>query len=98
MEKLPKVFVSPINKKINNTQDLFRSDAHKVNPVNNSKDIDKKINAIFASNNHIFKSKVLITLKDQEITADIVGKTNSNILTLDGKLIKIADIIDINKI
>lgn len=98
MEKLPKVFVSPINKKLNNTQDLFRSDTHKVNPVNNPKDINKKINAIFASNNHIFKSKVLITLKDQEITADIVGKTNSNILTLDGKLIKIADIIDINKI
>ena len=92
----PRVFANPINKKIDNVQDLFRSDkdSRNVNPV----DVNKKINEIFASRNHVYKSKVRITLKDAVVEKEIVGKTNINLLTLDGDLIRITDILDIEKI
>ena len=92
----PKVFANPINKKIDNVQDLFRSDkdSRSINPV----DVNKKINEIFASRNHVYKSKVRITLKDAVVEKEIVGKTNINLLTLDGNLIRITDIVDIERI
>ena len=92
----PRVFANPINKKIDNVQDLFRSDkeSRSINPV----DVNKKINEIFAARNHVYKSKVKITLKDKVIEKEIVGKTNINLLTLDGDLIRITDILDIEKI
>lgn len=94
MEK-PRVFANPINKKIDNVQELFQSNKDRgVNPV----DVNKKINEIFASRNHVYKSKVKITLKDKVIDTDIVGKTNINLLTLDGSLIRITDIVDIERI
>ncbi len=95
MEK-PRVYANPINKKIDNVQDLFRSDkdSRSINPV----DVNKKINEIFASRNHVYKSKVRITLKDAVVEKEIVGKTNINLLTLDGDLIKITDIVDIERI
>lgn len=96
MEK-PRVYANPINKKIENVQDLFRSD-NTVSNKKNSVDINKKINEIFASRNHVYKSKVRISLKDKTFDAEIVGKTNLNLLTIDGKLISIPDIVDIEKI
>ena len=95
MEK-PRVYANPINKKIDNVQDLFRSDkdSRSINPV----DVNKKINEIFASRNHVYKSRVRITLKDGVVEKEIVGKTNINLLTLDGDLIKITDIVDIERI
>lgn len=95
MEK-PRVYANPINKKIDNVQDLFRSDKDSriINPV----DVNKKINEIFASRNHVYKSKVRITLKDAVVEKEIVGKTNINLLTLDGNLIRITDILDIERI
>lgn len=95
MEK-PRVYANPINKKIDNVQDLFRSDkdSRSINPV----DVNKKINEIFASRNHVYKSKVRITLKDGVVEKEIVGKTNINLLTLDGNLIRITDILDIERI
>lgn len=96
MNKLPNVFASPINKKLNNYQDMYRSD-RKVKSYN-PKDINKKINEIFGSLNHVYKSKVRITMSDGIKEEEIVGKTNINLLTIDNKLIKITDILDIEKI
>jgi hypothetical protein len=96
MNKLPNVFASPINKKLNNYQDLYRSDS--TTKSYNPKDINKKINEIFGSLNHVYKSRVRITMNDGIIEEQIVGKTNINLLTIDNKLIKITDILDIEKI
>lgn len=96
MNKLPNVFASPINKKLNNYQDMYRSD-RKIKSYN-PKDINKKINEIFGSLNHVYKSKVRITMSDGIKEEEIVGKTNINLLTIDNKLIKITDILDIEKI
>lgn len=96
MSELPKVFANPINKELNNNEEFARG----LNSTSNVdlKQVNRKINEIFSSNNHIYKSTVKITLKDDEIVTDIVGKTNINLLTMDNKLIKISDIIDIEKI
>lgn len=96
MNKLPNVFASPINKKLNNYQDMYRSD--KKVKLYNPKDINKKINEIFGSLNHVYKSKVRITMTDGVKEEEIVGKTNTNLLTIDNKLIKITDILDIERI
>lgn len=95
MDRLPNVFQNPINKKFENVQDLYRSDKKVV--VSNPKDINTKINQIFGSLNHVYKSKVRITTNNGTNVEEIVGKTNVNLLTLDGKLIKITDILDIEK-
>lgn len=96
MDKLPKVYANPINKNFVNVQETYydRGSKPNISPQN----INKKINEIFASSDHIYKSKVRITFKDQVKEEVIVGKTNLNLLTMDGKLIKITDIIDIEKI
>ena len=96
MNKLPNVFASPINKKLNNYQDLYRSD--RAVKSYNPKDINKKINEIFGSLNHVYKSRVRITMDDGIHEEEIVGKTNINLLTIDNKLIKITDILDIEKL
>ena len=76
--------------------DMYRSDK-KVKSYN-PKDINKKINEIFGSLNHVYKSKVRITMTDGVKEEQIVGKTNTNLLTIDNKLIKITDILDIERI
>lgn len=96
MNKLPNVFANPINKKLNNYQDLYRSD--RAVKSYNPKDINKKINEIFGSLNHVYKSRVRITMDDGIHEEEIVGKTNINLLTIDNKLIKITDILDIEKL
>lgn len=98
MKDLPRVFANKINENINNTQEIFYGNDRKILKNNNSLSIVKKINNIFASSNHVYKSRVRITLKDMEIEKVIVGKTNVNLITIDGELIKINDIIDIEKI
>lgn len=95
MDKLPKVFANPIDKKINNYQDLYYSD--RTPKVLSKKDVNKKINEIFGSLNHVYKSRVRITLKDEVLDEVIVGKTSIYLLTIDNKKIKITDIIDIEK-
>ncbi len=96
MNKLPNVFANPITKKLNNYQDLYRSDRDI--KTYNPKDINKKINEIFGSLNHVYKSRVRITMNDGIHEEEIVGKTNINLLTIDNKLIKITDILNIEKI
>lgn len=95
MEKLPHIYASPITKKLDNFQNDYRSSAKK--SIYSPKDINKKIDEIFASKNHVYKSKVNITLPGEIVTETIVGKTSLHLLTMDGKLIKISDIIDISK-
>ena len=97
MDKLPKVFANNINHEINNYQNMYRSSIND-NKTYTIKDISKKINNIFNDSNHIYKSHVLITLKDDKIDTYVVGKTEVNLLTLDNKLIKISDILNIEKI
>ena len=96
MKELPKVYASPIEKKIENNKDMFYSRLFE--EKNGSKNIVKEIDKIFKSKDFVYKSKVSITTKDEIIETNLVGKNASSILTLDGKSIRITDIIDIKKL
>ena len=98
MKELPKVFANKIKDDINNTQELFYGSDRNIIKKNNDISIIKKINNIFASPNHVYKSRVKISLKDKDVEKVIVGKNNTNLITIDGELIKIIDIIDIERI
>lgn len=99
MEKdLPNVYANPFDKKINNVQEIFYGNKIQAEKKINLKEIMTKINQIFNSFNHVYKSQVLITDENGVQEYTIVGKTNNNLLTIDGKLIKINTIIDIKKV
>lgn len=97
MKDLPKVFANQINNNLNNTQNVYYGSDRGFENKKDSVSIVKKINNIFASTNHVYKSKVKIELKDKIVEKVIVGKTNTNLITIDGELIKIIDIVDIEK-
>ena len=68
----PKVFANPINKKIINSQEVFYEKKPDVRQDNyDSYNVLKKINDIFNSSHHIYKSKVSILTKDGEIVGDL---------------------------
>lgn len=96
--KLPKVYANPIKKKLNNIQEIFYGNGN--NELKRDftlKDIIKKVNNIFNSPNHVFKSLVLITTKEGQKEEILIGKTSNSILTMDGKSIRINEILDIEK-
>lgn len=99
-KKLPSVYANPLDKEFKNTQEIFYSEGStSINERNNDMtSILVKINRIFNSPHHVYKSNVRITMKDEIVEKVIVGKTSGNLLTLDGEKIKIIDILDIEKI
>lgn len=98
MKELPKVFENTIKKNIHNTQEVFYGNDRQQIEIVNKDNILKKINQVFLSPNHVYKSKVKLNLKNGLKEKVIVGKTNKELITINGELIKIADIIDIEKI
>ena len=96
MKELPDVQPFPIDKEIHNSQDRFYGTSELLS--NEKVNVISKINQIFSSSNHIYKSRVKIKLKNDSIERTIIGKTNTDLLTLSGDKISIKDILDINKI
>ena len=107
-KKLPGVFASKIEKKINNNESVHYTNADEKKEIKNSKnkektnkldlskkDIKTKINDIFSSTAYIYKADVEIKTKDETITKRIIGKNNHNLITIDNELIPIEKIEDI---
>jgi hypothetical protein len=94
--ELPKVFVSPINKEINNVQKEFRE----VKELNESQEpnLNIKINNLFNDRSFVYKKRVLLTTKNGKVEKIIVGKTNDSLLTMNNEKIKINDIYDLKLI
>lgn len=92
MKDLPKVFQSPMEKKIDNNKELFYS---RLKEMKQDKNIPHKIDTIFHDRSFVYKKEVKITVKDQTEIKTIVGKSGNYLLTLDGDKIKISDIKDI---
>ena len=94
---LPKVYANPINKPIMNNKEIYvstrKSEVRKV-----MENIPQKINEIFASPHHVYKSKVRIITNNDELEATIVGKTYNYLLTLSGERININNIEYIERI
>lgn len=100
MEKnLPKVYANPINKVLTNNKDIFYSTNIKERKETRSiNDINREINSIFASSNHVYKSKVRIKTSTEEFDTIIVGRTKNYLLTLKGEKITITSIEDIKRL
>jgi len=97
-KELPNVFANPLNKTIDNVQEFYYSDKKLEDRTYSTESILTKINRIFNSPHHVYKSKVKITTNKGELIKEIVGKSNGNLLTLNGEQIKIIDIIDIERL
>ena len=97
MKDLPRVFAGKVSDSVNNDQEFFYGNEYG-GDRQDGLSVVKKINNIFASPSHVYKSKVKITLKDKIVEKTIVGKTNAELITMDGELIKIIDIVDIVKL
>lgn len=98
MKDLPKVFANRIEKEINKSQNIYYGGSRNNNYIEKNINIDKKINDIFSDSHYVYKSKVKIITKDGEKEKIIVGKTSNSLLTISGEVIKINDILDIEKI
>lgn len=104
-KKLPKVFQNKIDKDISNNNKFYYSANKDINDnlikenankeITKPKNINKKINEIFASPTYVYKANVEITTNDSTITTKIIGRNKSYLITMDNKTIKIDDIIDI---
>lgn len=108
-KKLPGVFASKIEKKINNNESVHYTNADEKKEIKNSKnkekinklelpkkDIKTKINDIFNSTEYIYKADVEIKTGDKMSIKRIIGRNNYNLITVDNELIPIDKIEDIN--
>ncbi len=95
-KNLPGVFAVPINKKIDNNEDTFISSRNE----DRGEKINKQdINKIFNAKDHVYKTKVILTMRNNESKeVFVVGLKDNNLLTLDGQVINISDIQEIRKV
>lgn len=97
MNKLPNVDAFPIEKELHNVQTRFYGSANDRVP-RKEVNVLSKINAIFSSPTHIYKSRVKIFTSNDVLERTIIGKNNTYLLTLSGDKININEIIDIEKL
>lgn len=95
MKKLPKVYVSPIDKDLQNNKQLFYSKLSEESQ--NTKSVIQKINDIFHSRNFVYKKDVLVTTKNGSKVISLVGRTNDALLSLDNERILISDVMEIKE-
>ena len=91
-EYLPKVFVSPITKKIDNDQEIFMSNSR------DDKSVSEVLDTLFTPDSYTFRRKFEIKTKNEVITTSIISRLGNKLLTLDNRYIDILDIISIKEI
>ncbi len=109
MKDLPKMYHNQIDKDIKNNNYVFstmdsgekdysqgRKDTN-FSQVNNDRNytVEQKIYNIFNSPNYIYKIDVIIVTDKDSSKKRIVGKTKTNLITIDGEYIPINTIRDI---
>lgn len=95
-KNLPNVFAVPIEKKIENNKETFVSS---MKEVAEEERVDlATIDKIFNAKDHVYKTHVHIKTKEGIIDAQVIGRTNKSLLTLDGKKISLEEILEIKKV
>ena len=97
MKDLPKVSAFEIEKRLNNFQERFYASGEIIGK-DFRENVSTKINKIFTSGNHVYKSRVRIYLDNEIVEKNIIGKTKDYLLTFSGEKIMINKIKDIEKI
>lgn len=91
---LPNIYQNN-NLKLNETRNTYYSKV--TNNIKNNINIKDKINNLFKQTNYVYKINVIITLNNKTIEETIIGKTKTNLITINNTLIPINDIIDIHE-
>lgn len=105
MKELPKMYRNTINKEINNNEKVFSTMDNSGNNVKdknlsvvkdkNNFTIEQKIANIFNSPNYIYKVDVVVVTDTETQKKRIVGRTKTNLITMDKEYIPINTIRDI---
>lgn len=105
MKELPKMYRNTINKEINNNEKVFSTMDNSGNNVKdknlsvvkdkNNFTIEQKIANIFNSPNYIYKVDVVVVTDKETQKKRIVGRTKTNLITMDKEYIPINTIRDI---
>lgn len=109
MKELPKMYHNTINKDINNNEKMYSTmynstmynNDRKISNNNifinnkNNYTVEQKIYNIFNSPNYIYKIDVTIVTDKGKTNKRIVGKTKTNLITMDNEYIPINTIRDI---
>ena len=109
MKELPKMYRNTINKEINNNEKVFSTmdnSGNNVKDINlsvvngnvngkNNFTIEQKIANIFNSPNYIYKVDVVVVTDTESQKKRIVGRTKTNLITMDKEYIPINTIRDI---
>ncbi len=91
-EYLPKVFVSPITKKIDNDQEVFMGNSR------DDKSVSEVLDSLFTNDTYTFRRKFEIKTNNEVITTSIISRQGNKLLTLDNRYIDILDIKSIKEI
>ena len=100
---LPFIFKNTSNKKIENNKKVFYSKYENISNIeSNNNEINlegntyqEALNNLFKNNQFVFNVPVEIITKDKNINTKIVSKVNDHLLTSNGEVIKLEDILSI---
>lgn len=101
MSDLPRMYHNKIEKDLNNNKKVFstleKEEERKSININNKNNytVEQKIYNIFNSPNYIYKIDVVIVTDTSKEIKRIVGKTKTNLITMDNEYIPINTIRDI---
>lgn len=101
MSDLPRMYHNKIEKDLNNNKKVFstleKEEERKSININdkNNYTVEQKIYNIFNSPNYIYKIDVVIVTDTSKEIKRIVGKTKTNLITMDNEYIPINTIRDI---
>lgn len=108
MKELPKMYHNKIDKEINNNEKIFstmfvedkntffsKEDRGSIEIKKDNYTVEQKIAKIFNSPNYIYKIDVMIVTEQSSSKKRIVGKTKTNLITMDNEYIPINTIRDI---
>ena len=101
MSDLPRMYHNKIEKDLNNNKKVFstleKEEKRQSININNKNNytVEQKIYNIFNSPNYIYKIDVVIVTDTSKEIKRIVGKTKTNLITMDNEYIPINTIRDI---
>ena len=97
MKELPKMYHNTIDKDINNNEKMYSTMYNNDRKISNKNNytVEQKIYNIFNSPNYIYKIDVTIVTDKGKTNKRIVGKTKTNLITMDNEYIPINTIRDI---
>jgi hypothetical protein len=96
MKDLPHVFAGKVEHTTNKEMD--RTSYEEKQPKSESyfeKTVEQKIKEILNDSTYIYKKRVIIKTKDEQIEKQLIGRNKDYIITLDNEKIPISDIEDI---